>query len=331
MIRKQWINNITYEPNATKTIMLPRESPIMKMVLRLTGRLSISDGLTDGLPNLENPASLIERITVSGVEGGSSQIIKSINPTTMHVLERFLKGTEPERIQVLSNVGTHDFVQTLTINFVIPDYDFDMGASSTLIAPNFETLNLEVRFRDTAALVTGGDRVLSLTSYGSASGVPSIDIEIHQMDVVDLGEEIDLVVQHRETTISNINTELITTNQRQNLPLGNLYRGIMFRTTDATGSPINDTIRQFTLQQADIILRRHLIPMLRAENKEDYALESLPNGYWFLDFTPENNPEQLLDTEGMAGIGQTLTLVFDALGVAGSELEMHLIEIVELS
>ncbi len=278
----------------------------------------------------ENPATLIRRLVLTGVRGGGAENIKAVIPASVYVLEWLLKGTAPERVAVSAALGTYDFRVGLTVNLVTPDYDKDMGMASTLIAPDFELLNLEIHWGTEENLVEGGALTKTLTAFGSATGVPLVDVELHQVPLEVLPEGGRDFWTMKESAITRIRTAIVTTDQRISLPLGNVYRGLLLKTfVDAgTRAPARGIVDRVSLERAGVIERRHVWDMLSAENKEDYHLETMPVGYVFIDFTPDSDPENVLDTEGMAGVGQTLTLILETPGIVNSELEINLIEFV---
>ena len=327
---KKWIGRVDYARGQAVSMSIPRDLAISRIVLRLSGRLRVSGGTTDGVPFVENPATLIERIRVTGIGPAGAEIVKNLVPASSHVLETLLKGTEPERVQVGATVGTHDFVQTFTINFAMPDYEHELSMSTILIAPNYETLNLEVQWRDEGSLIFGGDRALALNEHGKNTGIPYMDVEVHQLREYEIPEDIGTFPVFREGFKGNISLTEATTNLRIGLPLGHLYRGLLLKTKiDAQERPLTDAaISRFAVERAGIVERRHEWGQLRAQNKEDYHLEAMPPGYTFVDFTPTSNPEDMLDTVGMAGVGQTLDLVVEAPGTPDAKMEISLLEII---
>ena len=327
---KKWVERLNYARGQAVSMEIPRDLALARIILRMSGRLAISGGTVDGTPFAENPATLIERFRLTGIGPAGAEVIKNLIPASSHVLETLLKGTEPERVQVGATVGNHDFMQTFSINFAMPDYEHQLAMSTILIAPNYETLNLEVQWRDENSLISGGDRALALTEYGKNTGVPYIDVEVHQLREYEIPEDIEVFPVFREGFKANISLAQAVTDLRVGLPLGHLYRGLLLKTKIDTGArPLTDVaITKFALERAGVVERRHKWEQLRSENKEDYHLEIMPPGYCFVDFTPASNPEDLLDTVDMAGVGQTLDLVIEAPGTPDAELEVSLLEIV---
>ena len=327
---KKWIERIDYARGQAVSVNIPRDLALARIILRMLGRLTISGGTVNGIPFAENPATLIERIRVIGIGPAGAEIIKNLIPTSSHVLQTIFQGTEPERVQVGAGVGAYDFAQTFSINFMMPDYEHELSVSTVLIAPGYETLNLEIQWQDENSLVSGGDRTLTLSEYGKDTGVPYIDVEIHQLREYEIPEDIEVFPVFREGFKSNISLAHAVTDLRVDLPLGHLYRGLLLKTKIDDGArPLTDAaITRFDLEYAGTVERRHKWDQLRAENKENYKLEVMPSGYAFIDFTPKSNPEDLLDTFGMAGAGQTLDLIVESPGIANAKLEISLLEII---
>ena len=327
------IGNIPYAAGAIGYRPIPLDYPLIGLALRLDGRLVISAGTTSGTPWSENPMSLIERIRVYGSKQGGAVEIVNLAAAEIYALAHIFGGVAGDITAVADGAdATTDFLADIFLPLSIPRTVEEAVMGSLLPAYWFDDLQLEIKFRDgtlttIGGLISGGDRTLALTAYGSGSGVPNVSIVGIQVDNIDT--QIHNPVLHKMYKKSLV-TEVVESARKEPLNRGGFYRALILKAFADTGArvPSDTLITNSKLLVSGNAKRDWPWRQLRSQNKAEYELESMPTGYGVFDFTPNGDPSTMLDTTRYAQRGISLEMELALAGSADDRVDVITLEAV---
>lgn len=321
---------------------LPTDYALHSLRCRFSGRLKITaaEGGDDaGVPYVENPLSLIERIRIFGSKPGGAVEIINDDAASIFRLMHEMEEQEGSLVEIASGAaGSTDFVADLTIPLsVIGKKVKDRWrAMSLLPAWWFSELKMEVKFRQgtsvdpavNGGMISGGTNTLALTSYGSDAGVPSINVVAIQATNINKPKHKPLLMKIYKTMEV---TEAVESQHRVKLNRGNYYRAVMVKTfTDTDERPVSNTIlKNIQVAVAGNAEKDWPFLQLQDDNKKSFGLSAIPEGYAIIDFCKEGNLKTMLDTRAMSANGTTLETILDVNGAAGNRTEVHSIEVLD--
>ncbi len=327
------IGEIPYSGGGTEYKALPLDYPLIGLALRLAGRLDVSAGTTSGTPWSENPMTLIERIRIFGSKQGGAVEIVNLDAASIYKLAHILRGSAGDIAAVADgSVITTDFLAEIFVPLSIPRLIEEAVQGSLLPAYWFDNLQLEIKFRDgtlvsDGGLISGGDRTLVLTAYGSGAGVPNVSIVGIQVSNIDT--RIHNPVLHKIYKKSLV-TEVVEAARKEPLNRGGFYRAMMLKAFADTGARV---LTDALITNAKLLVSgnsRRDWPwiQLRSNNKMELELESMPTGYGIFDFCPDGSPSTMLDTTRYAQIGTSLELELALAGAADNRVDVITLEAV---
>lgn len=299
--QRRKIGDIAYEAGGQKYLDLPKDFPYQGLNLRLAGRLVISGGTTSGTPWEENPMTLIERLRVFGTKAGGAVEIINCDAATLRELDRILTGAPGEITTVSAGAAaTYDFVVDIEVPLSGVRLADEAVVASMLPGWIFDNLQIEIKWRDgistsNGGLISGGDRTLALTAYGSGAGSPSISVMAKQALNIDPQAHNPVLCKIYKKTLVTENQE---SSKKDALNKGNYYRGLLFKAYTDSGARAlsNSFLSNLKLLISGNAKEDWPFMQLRAENKREFTLETLPNGYAILDFVPNGDPSTMLDS-----------------------------------
>lgn len=332
-MRRTKIGSIDYAAGGQKFLNLPKDFPYLGLNLRLTGRLTISGGTTSGTPWEENPMTLIERIRVYGTKlGGAVEVVNIDAATLVNGIVNPFKGTKQELMAVSSGAAAaYDFAADIEVPLHSLGLVEEAIIGSSLPAHIFDELTLEIKWRDGSqsnggGLISGGDRALALTAYGSTSGVPSISVVGKQLQSIDFSVfRPGLSKIYKKTLV----TEAIESARKEPLNKGSFYRTLLFKAfTDANERPLsNSFLNNVRLLISGNAKEDWPFNQLQAENKGEFNLEVVNKGYGIIDFCQSGDPSTMLDTTMFAVMGISLETELNIAGAAsGQRVEIVTLE-----
>lgn len=282
---------------------------------RLTGTLTHAGYAAPPTKLVESIENLIASIMISCTGKGSQSnlgTIKAVDAAYLYTMTTLLENTPSPRTDVDTNNSAYSFETNFRIYFALPPKMRRIATLTPaelwrchLFDARFVTnLLLTTQFRDQTAMVTGGTGGTSTLSNVQATvqvkeitGFPSHD-KAGKPILRPFVKESQFLFDVTSTTLGK---------QYKDLPVGNLYRRIMFKGTvganpysDPSDSPFNYTGSgradgpHLTLKEnlsfsfMDIIYQQQ-----RAANKTLYGIESMPTGYVMWD------PGSGRDTSGL--------------------------------
>lgn len=178
---------------------VPKDYFIYALEFRLQFRLGISAGTTNGTIPAEYGQNLIEGLEISGNHKVYGDLVRTrLQGSHIFGLSTIRGGFAHERANngvqmaptglnglftgtaaVTGAVGNNDTTVSMIYHLTPPRIRATEALSFLLDPPLWNSLNVYVDWGDATNLVMGGDRVLALTNYGGASGIPTLTVWRH--------------------------------------------------------------------------------------------------------------------------------------------------------
>ncbi len=354
---------------------IPKDYFIYALEMRLSFRLGITAGTTNGTIPAEFGQNLIEQMEISGnhkvygdlvrtrLQGGHVYALGCIRDGFLH--ERCNNGIQLNPIGTFNSntqtagitgaVANNDFVCTYLYQLPPPRVRPEEQLLYLLDPPYWNSLNLFIDWGDATNLVFGGDRVLALTNYGGATGIPQLSIWRHIAKLK--GDRYKLNPIPVKETFLAINTAVGQTDALITpLNVGNFVRSINllagtlganlakvgdnFQTVSGqTGSPPQSALgagggnaapffSRVKVKKDDILIRDiEFIPLQEWEGDSKQLGLIYPYGYNNIEFvestTDTNTVAIAMDTRQIALQNLKFTLEGDI--TAGASQKIHVI------
>jgi hypothetical protein len=159
---------------------IPKDYFLHSFFCRLTFRETISGGTTNGTVTADAGPSLVERFEVSGNHKQYGDLTRMLLQGN-HVYRRALLHSGFNHENSVSApwsgaVASYDAAVTFHIPFVPPRLRAEEQLMYLMDTPLWNTLNLFVDWGDQNSAISGGDRVLALSAFGSAGGSPLLTV-----------------------------------------------------------------------------------------------------------------------------------------------------------
>jgi len=327
-VRTRRLDNVDFVLSTEKSIDIPRDYPLKKLQLLLRGRLTVSGGSSSGLFIHGGGLNLLQQLLIDGIATrGQESIPKKGQGKYFHIADWIFSGTRPSHSGITdggnADAGTYDFEDIVNLHFypyAMPDEITDL---SLLIANLYTSLKLKVQWGNTASLVSGGDRTLALSSFGSASGSPTLEVLADQV----INAYIPAIVGYfKENVITQAIASITDANKKIGLSTGNRHRNILlYSHTDTTIlAPSTTLIDKIDLEISNIPLRQNNYNRLQKKMKDNYSLESVPSGYIMLDFSEKGSIDEFIDTTELPSVGKVLDLNIGVSSIASGAV--HILE-----
>ena len=281
------------------TYELPRNYSLDKLKFRLTATLSRVVGVTGGAPMDLSGAQLIKRIEV---RKNGREVLKGIDAETLMRLCELRSGTPPH-YAVASAWDGFDVQSEVT--FVL-DFWLDFGMWRAL--QRFDTL-LDTTWRGGITtldlVITWGqlDDVMT-AAYDPAAGGISADvtpqISVATEEYIDPDAVPGEYVENREYGIRKTVT---ATNPKfeHKFNIGNRFRSFVIKTY-SDDVQRNDILNNVKIMTGSDVLKNRKGLALREENKAELSLETMPDGYYLLEFCPDGHLRRTVNTLGMSDL-----------------------------
>jgi len=274
---------------------LPRNYSLDRLKFRLTAQLTRVDG-TAGAPKDLSGAQLIKEIQV--VKNGR-ETLKILEPQSLMRLDQLRYGA-PCHYEVDSawdgfeDLADKDFV----CDFVL---DFGMWRSlqrfdtllDTTWRGNITTLDLQIIWGQLADIMTGAfDGTLS----ADVTPVVRVSTEEYIDPDADPGE----YAENREYMISKTVTATDPKFEHK-FNVGNRFRSFVVKTY-SDDVLRNDILNNVIIKTGSDVLKNRKALSLQQENKVTYAQETMPTGYYVLEFCPDGHLTRSINTMGMSDL-----------------------------
>jgi len=280
-----------------ETIQMPRNNPIREIVLRIAGSVTISGGLTSGTPKDSNPLQVISRITVR--RNGSDTLI-SIPGDRLHRLVHILNGARPA-ITGLSNGDA----QTNTAVSGIIRIPFENVAGirpfdTLLDASKAQTLDLILETQAVSNIINGGDRTVAV---GSTSFSVEVLSNEEVLSVAALKQNPVFGDIHISQVWQDDFTAANSKYQIKPINVGNRYKGLLLviEDTDENGLLTSELVNNIKLASGQEVFIDAPGKALREEVKDRFGIDTLPEGYYYVDLMPDGRLNSTLDVRDGTG------------------------------
>jgi hypothetical protein len=276
-----------------------------EIILKLKGSITISGGTTNGTPKDSNPLQLIKSIEV--LRNGKDTLIK-LPADYLHRLNHIWYGARPP----ISGLSSGD-VQTDTSVYAevrIPFLNLrGIKPIDTLLkAKGLSSLQLIIDIASSASvLVSGGDRTIAV-------GSTPFELEITTLEEVGI-EDFVFGDMKKSLVASALVNASSTEFQIKPIPVGNEWKAFVIVACEDE-IPKNTIINNIQLKSGSEVFYNISGEQLRYMNKAQFGLESMPDGYYVLDFMADGMLNQILDVRKGTG-RETLEFVLDVNKLSG--------------
>ena len=278
---------------------IPKDYFIHSFIISLTFRLAISGGTTNGTITAEAGQNLVERFEVSGNHKALGDYTRLLLQGS-HVWQRgnIFKSFNHTRTGVPASgaIANNDITIVYNLPLVPARARPEEQIFYLLDAPMWNSLNLFVDWSDANSAVSGGDRTLALSAFGSATGTPTLTVtrvvaklkgdrlKLSPIPVRETFKQIDISAGFADGLITPINP-------------GNFIKELMLVTgVIATGASapkagdnfltMSDNIYSRVKIKRDDVIQRDT-PWFELQNFSGAQLElgiAWPSGYNLIDF-----------------------------------------------
>lgn len=298
--------SIQYEPGSTVTIDLPRSHFYERLNLLCDYDVTVG---TAGEPNEAGILDLIEDISVT-FDG--SQTIKSTSFAMSHYIDWFQYQTRPVFDDVdFGTTGDYTGQMQTFVDFLVSPGQY----GAMLPSFQFSDLTLSVKWADASAVadgVTVNDAEIQVESTErKRRSVPTKSKPMQQI----LDRLHGFKERERRRTID------VTGATSINLPRGNAYYSIPIQIFD-DGSPSNDLIDNVTVEENGVSTHKDTtFSLLRANDKQQYGIESIPDGFAYINYGVHGDLSDVVNTANM----DSFELRLDTGGTSPTDAEARVV------
>jgi hypothetical protein len=274
------------------TIVLPRDYAYVDILVELAATLTYTAGTTAGVVRDLAPAQLLRQIEI---RANGRDVIKSLDFEGLCRLTQLRYGTSGNNTILVGTATTACYIYG-----IIP---FAMWRS---VKP-FDTLfNAKPLTTLEAILTYGAISDCFTTTYDATYALSLATVYLSGREAVGLQDNAILPVNKesaQEATFTATATDFpINLNYAKDLA----YRSIVLR-AKIDNVVSNAVINAVQLKSGGVIFFNMNSRRLRARNKYIYSQETMPTGYYVIDFCEDGRLGDSLDTSGLS----SLTLLID--------------------
>jgi len=317
---------------------LPREYFYHSLILRYSGRFH--NPATNGPTGVyaDGAKAIIELVKVSGFHNPRKQQedFFRMRGAELYELDRDFSGSAPHLLPAgalnVTASADNDVSILVQVPFVVSGMRWPDQLKTLLDAPNYDQLKLEITIGDMKSLFSGQTVDPTITTYGSANGSPKIDV--YALYALGGAEKFAGFVPARpwryfsEITSGDIVAGSANEPELFNLPRGYWHRAMLLKTGTkaAAGSnnayaTLSDVILstlKLNFGQGRAIKYYRDFVVAQEATRRAYGLRP-STGYVMLDFAPNANIGEMLDTTRMtAGPTSDISLTLTANVAAGA-------------
>jgi hypothetical protein len=269
-------NYLAFAAGATVTQKIDKVSTLLFLKQRLAGTLtnaSYTTAPTKLVEAVENLVSMIALVAVGKGANGISDNIKAVDAAWAFRHTQFIEGTAPQR----TDVGTTNAAFAFETNWKL--------YLGKLDARTLASLALQIGFRDSSAMVTGG-----VAGTATLSGVT---VTTQAREIMGLAPANRPYLKESQQTFDITKSQLDT--ELKDLPVGNLIKRMCFKGMVGANNYSDPTDNIFATPNGvtdraegpHVRLEANggyrpfdaIYAQARSHNKEQYKLESMPSGY----------------------------------------------------
>ena len=296
------IRDVAVVENGRDTIPLPRDYAYVDLMVELQAKITIAGGNTSGTLLDVAPAQLIRTIEV---RANGRDVIKSMDYEGLVRLTHLRYGTAPDNTLLASGdaqVNTECFVYAIipqAMWHAVKPFDTIFNAKPLSTYEMILTFGACANIYQTGA---AGNRTTTLVEgrvYVSCR--ESVGIPADQ--VFPINKEGTL----EDEITANATEFKIPLNYAKDLS----YRALVLRSTDGY-QVVNTVINEVQLKSGGVIFFKLAGRRVRARYKSIYWLESIPTGYYPVDFCEDGRLGDSLDTSGLSSLDLILNVTVGA-------------------
>ena len=308
------IGSKAFVSGGQETIPIPRDYAFSDIMVELDASVTISGGNTSGTLKDNAPAQLLRTIEI---RANGRDVIKSLDFEGLVRLTQLRYGTAANNT-VMAN-GDNQTATLCYIYAIIPQAMWrSVKPFDTLFnAANLTTYEAILTFGTAASIYTdtAGNRTTAINSgtvYLSSREAVGLDPKV----VLPINKEATI-----ESTITATATEFkIPLNYAKDLN----YRALVLRAQDG-GALSSSIINNIKLQSGGVIFFNLGGVRVRNRNKLIYGVETMPTGYYAIDFCEDGRLGDALDTSGLS----SLDLILDVtVGSGTTKVKVYTTEII---
>jgi len=274
---------------------LPRNYSLDRLKFRLTAQLSRTAG-TVGAPMDLSGAQIVKRIEV---RKNGREVLKAIDGETLMRLCELRYGTPPH-YEVATAWDGFD-VQS-EVDFIM-DFHLDFGMWNAL--QRLDTV-LDTTWRGGITtldlVVTWGQLqdVMTTAFDGVVSADETPALSVSSEEYIDPDAIPGEYAENREYGIRKV---IAATNPKDQhkFNIGNRFRSFVIK-THSDDVQRNDILNNVKIMTGSDVMKNRAGLALREENKVICGLETMPDGYYLLEFCPDGHLTRSINTLGMSDL-----------------------------
>lgn len=279
-------STIDFEPGATKEIDLPRSHFYERLNLLADWDVTVNTAGTG-----QNGYGILDLIDRVEIQFNGSSTLKSTDFATSHVLDWYDYGTRPvyDSLDLSSATQQTGQVQTF-LDFLLAPGNY--GAMLPSFA--FSDLTMSVKWGTSSSIaddVTVNDASIAVQSKERKKGTVANPPKVTTDEIVD--NLLGFKERQRTVPIDYDGEHTVS------LPRGNTYYGVAVAVLDGD-TPDNDLIENVEIVENGVETHKATtFDLARAKDKQEYGIESRPDGFVSLDYGIRGDTDDVVDTAGM--------------------------------
>ncbi len=299
------VSNKTLTLGTPETFVIPRNYAHRLLALRLAGSVTISGGSTSGTVK---PQGIWHALSSLRVKRNGGDTLISIPGWLLYELNRVLLNTAPP----LTNLASGDAQANTAVNgtIIIPFENLrGLKEFDTLLkGAGLSSLDLLVDTVAISSMIQGGDRTVAVGTTAFTLNVTTVE-EVGVNNFV-FGDIRTQLAHKIGVTGASANFQI------KPLPTGNFYKGLLLYVEDA-GLGSNAVLSNIKLKSGSESFIDVNGALLRDLNKQNFNLESLSNGVYYIDLMPDGSLNATLDVRPETG-RETLELELNVAAPSGT-------------
>jgi len=280
---KAWVSG------GQETISMPMDYAYVDIMVKLAAAVTVTGGNTSGTLADNAPAQLLKTIEI---RANGRDVIKSLDFAGLVRLTQIRYGTAPNNT-VMAN-GDNQSATACYVYAIIP------CAMWRAVVP-FDTLFNAKPLTTLEAILTFGTTADIYSTAGNRTTTATGTIYLACREAVGLDEGAVLPINKEATIQSQVTATSTEHKISLNYAKDLLYRALVLRATDG-GALSNAVINNIKLQSGGVVFFNLSGISVRNRNKLIYSLETMPTGYYSIDFCEDGRLGDSLDTSGLSSL-----------------------------
>jgi len=311
-LHERELKELTFTAGQVSTLELPRNYSLDRLKFRLTATLYRAAGVSAGAPMDLSGAQLVKKIEV---RKNGREVLKAIDFETLMRLCQCRYKTQPTYRRTIFSSGAEVTTQwdgyaavTTGANAIVFELvawlDFGMWNAlrrndcllDTTWRGGISTLDLVVTWGQYDDVVT--------SAYDPAAGGVAADVtpvlSVSTEEYIDPDAEPGEYVENREYGVRKVITA-DNPKEQHKFNIGNRFRSFAIK-THSDDVQRNDILNNVKIMSGSDIYKNRKGPALRQENKSDFSLETMPTGYYILEFCKDGHLSRAVNTIGLSDL-----------------------------